>query len=308
VPHALVRHAAQSLPIAAQAIIRAVAYADIFDQPLTAAEIHRYLPGLSMPLADVEEMLLGAPLCPGYLSCTDGFYALSGREHLVEVRRRRATAAARLWPEALWYANRIARLPFVRMVAITGSLACDNPEPGDDIDYMIVTAPGRLWLCRALVIGAVIRLAANRRTLCPNFLVSERALEVPDHSIFSAYELMQMRPIAGIDVYRRLIESNEWLRDLLPNARQLAAAPEVRPDAALGWRAVGALLGSPLGEGLERWEMGRKVRRLTHQPGDHSEAFFSADCCKGHFGGHRTRALAALNERLGQLGLEAAGS
>ena len=62
-----------------------------------------------------------------------------------------------------------------------------------------------------------------------------------------------------------------------------------------------------LGEGLERWEMKRKVRRFTRQPGDHSEAFFSPDCCKGHFGGHRTRALAALNERLGRLGLEAAG-
>jgi hypothetical protein len=296
------------MPVAAQAIIRAVAYADIFDHPLTAAEIHRYLPRLSTPLADVEEMLVRAPLYHDYLSCSDGFYTLSGREHLVEVRLRRAATAAKLWPEAVRYAARIAALPFVRMVAVTGSLASDSAEPGDDIDYMIVTAPRRLWLCRALLIGAVIRPAADRWRLCPNLLLSETALEVPDHSLFSAYELMQMRPVAGFDVYRRLIESNAWLRDVLPNARPLSAAPEVRSAHALGWRAVGAVFSSPLGEGLERWEMGRKVRRLTCQPGDHSEAFFSPDCCKGHFGGHRKRALAALNERLRQLGLETAVS
>ncbi len=292
--------------MAAQSILRAVAYADVFDYPLTAAEVHRNLPSFPMPLADIEELLHFAPLYPHFLARNGGFYTLSGREHLVEVRLRRADSAAEIWPDALRYGRRIAGLPFVRMVAVTGSLAYDNVEPGGDIDYLVVTAAGRLWLCRALVIGAVIRPAARRRKLCPNFLLSEAALEVPDHSLFSAYELMHMRPIAGFDVYRRLIASNSWIRDLLPNAQPLAGASQQEHGPRLGWRTMDVVFQSRTGTRLERWEMQRKVRRLTHQAGDQSEAFFSADCCKGHFGGHRTRAIAALNERLSRLGLEQA--
>ena len=64
--------------------------------------------------------------------------------------------------QAVRYGLTIARLPFVRMVAVPGALTMDNVEPGDDVDYLIVTAPDRLWLCRAVVIELVVKPAARR--------------------------------------------------------------------------------------------------------------------------------------------------
>src|SRR2546422_753264 len=84
------------------------------------------------------------------------------------------------------------RLPFVRLVAVTGALAMNNARAGDDIDLFILAQPGRLWLCRLLVLG-VVKLAARRgHTLCPNFLLSTGRLRLSERNLFTAHEVVQM--------------------------------------------------------------------------------------------------------------------
>ena len=58
------------LPIE-QAAVRSVAYADVFDYPLEAAEVHRYLHGISATVEMTAEALAGAT--GNTLSCSDGF-------------------------------------------------------------------------------------------------------------------------------------------------------------------------------------------------------------------------------------------
>src|SRR5690606_39091563 len=103
-----------------QAAVRAVAYSDIFDYPLTADEIHRYLIGVATSRTQIKEMLHRGPLVPRQLSERHGYFTLPGREAIVDTPREREGAAARLWPRAIHYGRIIASLPFVRMVAITG--------------------------------------------------------------------------------------------------------------------------------------------------------------------------------------------
>jgi len=42
----------------------------------------------------------------------------------------------------------IGGIPWVKMVAITGSLAAYNPEKDSDIDMMIITKQNRVWITR----------------------------------------------------------------------------------------------------------------------------------------------------------------
>jgi hypothetical protein len=283
------------------AIIKAVAYADIFDYPLRPPEVQRYLVGVTAPLRLVLAVLDEG--CTGLMRDGD-FVMLEGRAQLPTIRRRRATVAARMRPRALAFARLVAGLPFVRMVGLTGALAVANVEADADIDYLIVTAPGRLWLCRALVI-ALVRLAGQRNgVICPNYLISTRALALPNPSLYSAHELTQMLPLAGSSVYCALRAANRWTAEFLPNATTPPGGLPCAEQRALPTSLAEALLSTRIGTWAERTEMQRKTQLLRARArGDH-EAQFAADWCKGHFEGHSQRTLAAYRARLAALGIE----
>jgi hypothetical protein len=201
--------------------VQTLVYADVFDYALTSSEIHRYLIGTGAAAQDIQETLNGNRLVPHFIERHGEFYTLPGRSVAVAVRQRRQAIANRLWPHALRYGRLIARLPFVRMVAVTGALAVDNVEPEADIDLLVVTQPGRLWLCRALVI-AVVKLARRRGdVICPNYFLSERVLELAERNLFTAHEFAQMVPLAGQPVYHHMRALNRWVEDFQRRCRDV---------------------------------------------------------------------------------------
>src|SRR5262245_28706486 len=210
-----------SLDNLSRAVLHTVAYSDIFDYPLTAREIHRYLTGVK---ASLEEIVLEVGK-NGIVTQTDNYFTLPGREEIVGIRMQREAHSRKLMPRAIRYGRILGSLPYIRMVALTGSLAVMNVSKDHDFDYMLVTAPGRVWTARAFAL-ALNRLTRSRGyTLCPNLIVSETALDCPLHDLYSARELYQMIPIAGMDMYRRLLAANVWATEYLPNAWQTSEAP-----------------------------------------------------------------------------------
>jgi hypothetical protein len=286
------------IPSLERAIVQTVAYADVFDYPLTADEVHRYLIGLPASRGTVRGVLSNGHLVPALLSREGRYFTLAGREAAVEIRRGRASISTDLWRRALRYGRALGNLPFVRMVAVTGALAMDNVADGD-IDYLIVTEPGRLWLCRAFVVG-VVKMAARRGvTLCPNYFLSERALVLEQRNLFTAHEVAQMVPVVGHGLYERLRQLNRWTDSFLPNAggsprRFATAEPRLRRTRGL----MELVLRSPLVGGVERWEMTRKVKKLSQRSAEHVEAAFDVDWCKGHFGDYGQSTLARFAERM----------
>jgi hypothetical protein len=289
-------------------IAQALAYADVFDSPMTPTEIHRYLIGGAAPLPAVRATLETASAPGGWIRPEGGYYTLRGRRALAETRASRSLRAASLWPEAIRYGRRISRLPFVRMVAVTGALAVDNPGENEDIDYLIVTAPGRLWISRGLILVLARWAARGGVTLCPNYLIArtERAMVFPEQNLYTAHEVAQMVPLAGMEVYDELRRRNRWVLDYLPNANGAPGTPGARVGRRPVDRAVRWLLELPLrtraGDRLEAWEMERKIRKLAREKEPSSEASFSAEWCKGHFHNHERETMEAFAERLASLG------
>jgi hypothetical protein len=287
-------------------ILWTLAYADVFDYPLSFEQLHRYLIGMKVSSQQLQAVLSSGDIPNHKVSNISGFYTLPGRENIVEIRKQRAKYSAHLWTKASTYGQLIARLPFVRMVAVTGALAMDNAQPGDDIDYLIVTAPGRLWLCRAIVI-ALVRWAVRRGDIiCPNYFLSERGLVFLQQSLYTAHELVQMVPLSGQGVYDRIRQLNTWSIRFLPNAE----GPPARAHSSWGTHSLQPLftlaewaLQSPFGSWFENWEMERKVQKFQGQVNEGAEVSFCADWCKGHFDGHGEETMRAFTARMKEFGI-----
>lgn len=297
----------------AQAILQTVAYSDIFDYPLTAREIHRYLTGVHASLEEVVQ----AVEKEGIVTRICDYFTLPGREEIVRIRMQREAHSRELMPRAIGYGRVLGTLPYIRMVALTGSLAVMNVSKAQDFDYMLVAAPGRVWTARAFALALNRFTRLQGYTLCPNLIVSETALEWPLHDLYSARELCQMIPITGMKVYDRLFTANLWMQDFLPNVLNANAANlansangEEKNSRNLPVREIRVktlqnllelFLGGKLGDRFEQWEMNRKIARFSKQPGFGDETIFNAEVCQGNFHHHRKWTYAAFEEKLNSL-------
>jgi hypothetical protein len=295
------RTATLVLDVSSESLLRAVshtlAYADVFDYPLTAEEVRRYLTLTKASCKQVSEVLSDGTL----FARVGPYFTLREREEIIEIRKRRAEIAARLWPKAARYGQIIACLPFVRMVAVTGSLAMDNTEEGKDVDYMIVTAPNRLWICRALSLAVARFAKLEGISLCPNYLLTTNALELKERSLYVAHELAQMIPLSGMEIYNEMRRLNDWTDDYLPQASTAPEWPQgVKPVGKRPFmqKVLELLLSLPFGNWLEAWEMKRKIKKLTREQSSSVESYFSSDVCKGHIDKHGENTVTALTVRL----------
>lgn len=293
------------------AILKTVVYADIFDFPLTRTELHHYLiADAPISRAQIDHALATSSFLHDTLDFHDDYAILAGRQRIIDVRARREQASQQLWHKAHHYGEWLARLPFVRMVALTGALAVRNASDGDDdLDYVLVTAPGRVWIARAFAI-VLVRLAQRRGVVvCPNYVLAETALVQDRQDLFMAHEVVQMVPIFGLPLYEEMWAQNDWLAAFLPNASApLHAEAERIPGR--GWRllkrAAEMLLGGRLGDALEGWEYHRKLRRFAPDlQTAHTAAQLDAQHVKGHFKDHGHPVLQQYGERLRRYDLDA---
>lgn len=207
------------LSVCDQAVLLTVVYADLFDFPLKRDEISSRLVGHRFERAAVRESL--ERLTGRQLSCSGEFVFLDGRDDLVSVRRRRSDKAKALWNGARRYARWLARVPFVRMVAVSGSLAVDNSSESSDVDLFCITETNRLWIARLffVALSKMTRLFPSifPLYLCPNYVVSRAALRVEYENLFTAHEVLQAVPLFDTGVCRDFLRANDWARDLLPH-------------------------------------------------------------------------------------------
>lgn len=199
-------------------ILRTLLYYDIWSHPLTAKELFTFLSVNSMTFADFEKHLVSALEC-GLVQQFQGFYYVIGKTPDVVSRRGTMEAHARsMWTKARISMQVIRRFPFVRAVMVSGDLSKNVTGPGSDVDFFIVTEPGRLWIARTLlVLFKKVFLLNSKKYFCVNSFVTSDNLELDEHNIFLATEVATLKPLYNSEMFHRYISANRWVMEYFPN-------------------------------------------------------------------------------------------
>ncbi|MCX6767086.1 MAG: hypothetical protein NT170_04935 [Candidatus Moranbacteria bacterium] len=278
-------------------ILSTIIYYDILNFPLTSFEIWKYLiaemeirspSGRSnlQTLGEIVEALEGDNL-KSRIEEFRGFYFLrkqknsvflKGRQDLVERRiqcDKNSAVKFEIAGRAAWW---LRFVPFLRMIAVTGTLAMKNCEKDSDIDFFVVLEKGRIFTGRLLV-TVMVQLLGKRRygkkiknRICLNYFITTDSLEIERQDLFAANEYSFIYPLFGHDVFQKFCETNAgWMKKIKPNWQ----VPNLKParyfiEHGKASSAIQKILENLInflwGDRIEAWQRRRQIARIKRNP------------------------------------------
>lgn len=276
------------------AVLRSVIYASLFDYPLTVHQLHKSLIGVRAECTDIVSWWRISGLLQATVEYRDGLFFPAGRSDLIATRARREALSRELLDRDGRILSLLAKMPFVRMVALSGSLAHLNAEGSADLDLFVITAPHRVWSV-TLAVLVLSRLLGWRKHMCLNYVVSERTMKIVPEDLFTANQIIHLRPVFGEPVFQRFVKTNGFVRNHYPNFELSNPVSGTNFDKTGSRRAFEAVLNTgpaQLAERLARAIYRRHLEKKAATWQSRGEVRLEEECLKLHTSSHRAATLA----------------
>ncbi len=238
-------------------MLHTLAYFEVFSYPLTEEEVLAYSEAEAGAVRQHLQFLLAARKIFRF----GPYFQTKNDPSWVPRRLEQNERADQFLPIARHMARFIGSFPFIRGVFVSGSLSKHCMSADSDIDFFLVTHPGRLWLARTLlVVFKKVFLLNSHKYFCVNYFVDTEHLEIEEKNRFAATETVTLLPMYGREEYAVFRQANRWAWAMFPNfpARPLHDVPlHTRPF----FKKIGEwLLGGRVGEWLDVQAMRGTVR------------------------------------------------
>ncbi len=302
----------QTLTLLQQDVLRTFAYFDVFLYPLSKEQVYAFLPRNSVTRQHLEETLR-CLVGSGLLRAESNYYFLSDRTPtIVSNRIENERRAGRMLQRARWVSLFLKQIPFVRAVFITGSLSKNVATKSSDVDFMIVTAPNRLWIPK-MILTAVRRIFFfnSIKYFCFNLFVTENGLQFSTRNIFNAVEIATTRVLWNETAHRKFQSMNSWVHRYLPNwGKEEVPIPSLPGTPSPLQKAAESLLDvfplTTIDAFFMKTARSYWKKRNAHLDDNKFNALFQ---CTPHISSvwyvdHQTRILNTYRQRLAQFGVE----
>lgn len=221
-----------------KSILKTVIYFDIFNYPMTVFEIWKYLYGFECELGDVVSCISNSDNIKRYIETKNGFYFLKGKKELIYSRKSKRDSSIAKIQMAKGVICFLRFVPFIRMIAISGSIGYFNVKEDSDIDIFIIIKDGHVWFTR-FFITLFTHLLSKRRhgkkiknRICLNFYISDKAMDLEylahENDVWFTYWFLTVSPIFDLGVYENFYYSNKWVNKLSKNY--------IKHDVAKYWK------------------------------------------------------------------------
>jgi predicted nucleotidyltransferase len=252
-------------------ILSTLAYFDIFTYPLKQREIWLFLPNLYHH--SEFEMALLALVDNGLIFKIGEFYSLQNNYAIAQRRCKGNDKAEILLATAKKVASLLSGFPFVKGVAVSGSLSKNYADDTSDIDLFIITSRNRLWLARTIMhcFKKLTFLVNKQHFYCMNYFVDEDHVEIAEKNIYTATEIATLLPLQGSAAFEKFYSDNAWTKTFLPNKYLRVSSARSIKTLWIKWiiekmlsNSVGSMLDNMLMKiTANRWEKKTMKRKLN---------------------------------------------
>lgn len=291
-----------------EAVLRTLAYFDVFHYPLQENEIVQFLDTNTEThsLASTLRLMVNSSKIYAY----HGHYMLQDNPLLVHRRNEANENAVYLLQKAVRIGRFLQRFPYVRAIAISGSLSKNVAGMDADIDFFVITKSNRLWVARTFMhlFKKLTFLTGRQHYYCMNYYVDETSLALDEQNIFTAVEIKTLLPVSGTGVMQQFIKSNSWVEKWLPNYKTRTQAIADQPE---GWvkKLVEWLLNNKCGDIVDnffhsitsrRWKR-KEDKGKRNAKGDMMGLITGKHFARSNPGGFQEKVLRLYEERLSRL-------
>ncbi|ELR71218.1 hypothetical protein C900_03022 [Fulvivirga imtechensis AK7] len=242
-------------------VIKTLLYFDIFNYPLTKEELLFFNPSKYMSSSADTELILSHLLSQKLIYKFGQFYAVQNEPAHIARRLAGNNLAVQKLKTARKFSRFISWFPYVRAVMLSGSISKGYMDKSSDIDFFIVTAPGRLWITRTLlVLFKRIFLLNSHKNFCVNYFIDYNNLEIEEKNLFTAIESITLIPTYGEKLYWDFWTANAWALQYFPNSAP-RDTETIKSGTSLIKKIGERLLNNGLGNRLDQYFMDLTLKR-----------------------------------------------
>lgn len=285
------------------AVIRALIYFDVFSYPLKAKEIAECVDFKDNEGEDTVQSIQTL-VEKGFCQEHNGFLGFGDLEAKVSRRVAGNNRAEKRMEAALKRSRFIAKFPFIRGVMLSGSLSKGYMAEDSDIDFFIVTQPGRLWVARTLLIFyKKLFLFNSHKDFCVNYFIDTAHLEIEDKNIFTAMETSTLIPTINPGLYKEFWAANTWVGKYFPNSSGRLNGNCAQMPTPWHKRFGEWMLKGGMGKSLDTWCLRRTLKHWQKKFGNMSKEDFELAMrsreyvSKHHPSDFQSRVLSRIQEK-----------
>jgi len=210
-------------------ILKTLSYRAVFGYPLTATEIEEFLIAKNKTRKTKQEIILAIRKMKD-ITENNGYFQIKNLSSYLNNPKKFRKEREKCSREKIKLATKnllpLGKVPSIKMVGITGSVAANNAKKNSDIDIFIICQKNTLWITRLVVVlylklkGVYFNTARPKNTICPNIYISIDRLNWPisQRNLYTAHEVVMLIPIISKGkTYERFIGENLWTKRYLPN-------------------------------------------------------------------------------------------
>jgi hypothetical protein len=207
------------------AIVKTLSYRAFFNYPMSYYQLSTFL--ITNKKIDIHRHYQAVKRLAKnkkIFTLDDGSFVISGINPLSW--KERYLNSKRIIEDNSRALNLLSKIPWIKLISITGAVAAFNADTKDDLDIFIITAKKRVWITRLFVflilktIGKYPKDKDIENKVCPNLYIDETALRwsEPKRNVYIAHEIYMMHPILNKeDTYFKFIKENMWIKDFFAN-------------------------------------------------------------------------------------------